>query len=105
MSEIDPALAKDYRDELKAVKDHNYLQERVAISIVENPDDRQYEKLKRQRAKSETERHQERHGKLSRSYGLTVTPDLVEKDDDGWYSQLQLEYYLTVGKAFCSARD
>nr|WP_065711755.1 plasmid replication protein, CyRepA1 family [Picosynechococcus sp. PCC 7117]ANV88854.1 hypothetical protein AWQ22_14690 [Picosynechococcus sp. PCC 7117] len=105
LSEIDPALAKDYRDELKAVKDHNYLQERVAISKVENPDDRQYEKLKRQRAKTETERHQERHGKLSRSYGLTVTPELVEKDDDGWYSQLQLEYYLTVGKAFCSARD
>ncbi|MBE9209430.1 hypothetical protein IQ244_23605 [Nostoc sp. LEGE 06077] len=30
---------------------------------------------------------------------------MVEKDDDGWYPQLRLHYYLTVGRQFLASRD
>jgi hypothetical protein len=42
---------------------------------------------------------------LSRRYEIDVTPDLVEKDDDGWYPQLRMHYYLTLGRNHLSTRD
>jgi hypothetical protein len=30
---------------------------------------------------------------------------LVEKDDDGWYPQLRMHYYLTLGREFLTNRD
>lgn len=42
---------------------------------------------------------------MSRRYEVEVTPDLVEKDDDGWYPQLRLHYYLTLGRGFLTKRD
>ncbi|WP_308189940.1 hypothetical protein [Nostoc sp. XA010] len=57
------------------------------------------------RAKTKTERHQQRKAELSRRYEIGVTPDLVEKDDDGWYPQLRTHYYLTVGREFLTNRD
>ncbi|BBD70519.1 hypothetical protein NIES4072_68860 [Nostoc commune NIES-4072] len=34
-----------------------------------------------------------------------MTPNLVEKDDDGWYPQLRMHYYLTLGREFLTNRD
>ncbi|MEH1793621.1 hypothetical protein [Nostoc sp.] len=42
---------------------------------------------------------------MSRRYEIDVTPDLVEKDDDGWYPQLRMHYYLTLGREFLTTRD
>ncbi|MBN3945178.1 MAG: hypothetical protein HWQ38_01265 [Nostoc sp. NMS7] len=42
---------------------------------------------------------------MSRRYEVEVTPDLVEKDDDGWYPQLRMHYYLTLGREFLTTRD
>ncbi|MHC5767608.1 MAG: DUF3854 domain-containing protein [Nostoc sp.] len=44
-------------------------------------------KLQDKRAKTKTERHQQRKAELSRRYEVDVTPEFVEKDDDGWYLQ------------------
>ncbi|MCC5612805.1 hypothetical protein LC612_40490 [Nostoc sp. CHAB 5834] len=30
---------------------------------------------------------------------------MVEKDDDGWYPQLRMHYYLTLGREFLTTRD
>jgi hypothetical protein len=52
--------------------------------------------------------HQEsqaRKAELSRRYEIDVTPELVEKDDDGWYPQLRMHYYLTLGREFLTTRD
>ena len=57
------------------------------------------------RAKTKTERHQQRKAELSRRYEIEVTPDLVEKDNDGWYPQLRMHYYLTLGREFLTTRD
>ncbi|MEH2045166.1 hypothetical protein [Nostoc sp.] len=42
---------------------------------------------------------------MSRRYEIEVTPDLVEKNDDGWYPQLRMHYYLTLGREFLTNRD
>jgi hypothetical protein len=34
-----------------------------------------------------------------------VTASLVEKDDDGWYPQLRLHYFLTMGQSHLAKRD
>ena len=57
-------------------------------------------------SKTKQERHREAKGSLCRRY-LTedVTHDLIIKDDDGWYPQLQLNYYLSVGRQYLKSRD
>ncbi|MEH1916780.1 hypothetical protein [Nostoc sp.] len=67
--------------------------------------DAELKKLQDTRAKTKTERHQQRKAELSRRYEIDVTPDLVEKDEDGWYPQLRMHYYLTLGREFLTNRD
>ncbi|MDZ8029383.1 MAG: plasmid replication protein, CyRepA1 family [Nostoc sp. DedQUE11] len=64
-----------------------------------------YEALQQQRSKTTTERNIERKYKLEQRYGVEVTPELVKKDDAGYYPQLRLCYYLTVGRAYVESRD
>ncbi|MEO1353807.1 MAG: plasmid replication protein, CyRepA1 family, partial [Cyanobacteria bacterium J06635_15] len=61
--------------------------------------------LEQKRAKTATERRQERNLNLESRYGIEVTPELVARDDEGWYSQLRLHYFLTVGKPYLAERD
>jgi len=35
---------------------------------------------------------------------VPVDADLVLKDDEGWYPQLRLHYFLTVGREFLKMR-
>ncbi|MFN6463929.1 MAG: hypothetical protein RMZ41_019250 [Nostoc sp. DedVER02] len=52
-------------------------------------------KLQDKRAKTKTERHQERKAELPRRYEIDVTPDLVLRDDDGWYPQfICIRYFV-----------
>ena len=67
--------------------------------------DRELEVLREKRSKTEAERLKEHKGNLKQKYQVDVTPELVEKDDKGWYRKLQLHYYLTVGEKFLPARD
>ena len=46
-----------------------------------------------------------REALIVRRYEIDVTPDLVEKDDDRWYPQLRMHYYLTLGREFLTNRD
>ena len=92
-------------EELKETRTANYREYCQEVGIVETPTDKQLEELKNKRAKTKTERHAERKGNLSKRYGVEVTPELVYKDDNGWYPQLQLHYYLTVGNIYLAKRD
>jgi hypothetical protein len=42
---------------------------------------------------------------LHQRYGVEVTSDLVLMDDMGWYPQLRLHYFLTLGRQYLSMRD
>jgi hypothetical protein len=57
------------------------------------------------KAKTKIERHQERKASLNERYGVDVTPELVWRDDEGWYPQLRLHYFLTLGREHLVSRD
>ena len=92
-------------DVLKQSRSENYREYCHEVQKEDTPSDKELEQLKNKRAKTKQERLKERKGNLSKRYGIEVTPELVEKDDQGWYGQLQLHYYLTVGKIYLSQRD
>ncbi|MDZ8260465.1 hypothetical protein [Nostoc sp. ChiQUE01b] len=82
-----------------------YAAECEAIANSDELSNAELKKLQDKRAKTKTERQQQRKAELSRRYEIDVTPDLVEKDDDSWYPQLRMHYYLTLGREFLTKRD
>ncbi|WP_256871998.1 plasmid replication protein, CyRepA1 family [Nostoc sp. TCL26-01] len=92
-------------ESVKAASVELYATECQAIAQSEELSETELKKLQDKRAKTKTERHQQRKAELSRRYEVDVTPDLVEKDDDGWYPQLRMHYYLTMGREFLTKRD
>ncbi|MBD2650011.1 hypothetical protein [Nostoc foliaceum] len=92
-------------ESVKAASVELYAAECKAIADSDELSPTELKKLQDKRAKTKTERHQQRKAQLSRRYEVDVTPDLVEKDDDGWYPQLRMHYYLTLGREFLTNRD
>jgi hypothetical protein len=92
-------------ESVKAASEQLHAAECEAIADSPIISDAELKKLQDKRAKTKTERHQQRKAELSRRYEVDVTPDLVSKDDDGWYPQLRMHYYLTLGREFLTARD
>ncbi|WP_144875533.1 plasmid replication protein, CyRepA1 family, partial [Hyella patelloides] len=90
---------------LNQTRQENYQTFTEAVSDVEKPTPEKLESLLHKRAKTKTERLQERKGNLEIRYGVEVTPELVEKDDKGWYNKLRLHYYLTVGNIYLAQKD
>jgi hypothetical protein len=86
-------------------RDKAYSQERQEIASASDITDVEAKELKDKRAKTKDEHHQERKHSLKERYGVEVTPELVEQDDKGWYPQLRLHYYLTLGREHLSERD
>jgi Domain of unknown function (DUF3854) len=87
-------------------KSKNYQAEREGKIGAKNPNDLELKELKQKAGKTKAERYTEAKGNLCRRY-LTedVTHDLITKDDNGWYPQLQLHYYLAVGSEYLKGRD
>ncbi|MBD2535221.1 DUF3854 domain-containing protein [Nostoc flagelliforme FACHB-838] len=92
-------------ESVKAASEQLYTAECKAIADSDELSGAELKKLQDKRAKTKTERHQQRKAELSRRYKVDVTPELVEKDDDGWYPQLRMHYYLTLGREFLTNRD
>ncbi|WP_181154223.1 hypothetical protein [Nostoc sp. 'Peltigera membranacea cyanobiont' N6] len=92
-------------ESVKAASVELYNAECKAIADSPTISDAELKKLQDTRAKTKTERHQQRKAELSRRYEVDVTPNLVEKDDNGWYPQLRMHYYLTLGREFLTNRD
>ncbi len=104
---LDHRRRKKLEQEITAQKNQVYNSECEDISAADTSEmtPAKYEALQQQRSKTMTERHQERKYKLEQRYGVDVTPELVKKDDEGYYPQLRLHYYLTLGRAFVAKRD
>ncbi|WP_265276771.1 plasmid replication protein, CyRepA1 family [Nostoc sp. KVJ3] len=101
----DPDETKEVVKEVKAASKELYRSECLGVSKSEDVSDDELKKLQEKRVKTKEERYQQRKGELSRRYEVEATPELVEKDDNGWYPQLRLHYYLTVGREFLTSRD
>ncbi len=100
VAEYEQALAQ-----LTLVRDGNKLIE--AHAVVDAPDisTSEYEQLRDKRAKTTEERYQERKHELEKRYAVPVSPELKIRDDEGWYSQLRLHYYLTHNPEYVRLRD
>jgi hypothetical protein len=92
-------------EEVKAASQELYVEECRAIASSDTISDTEFKKLQDKKAKTKIERYQERKALLKERYGVEVTPGLVEKDDRGWYPQLRLHYFLTMGREQLFERD
>ena len=92
-------------EKIKEVQEYHYDQDCDSVSASYTLDDNEYKKSKEKRTKTKEKRHAERKTELTKRYGVDVTPELVKQDDDGWYPQLRLHYYLTIGRPFLKSRD
>ena len=101
-----PDSDRDIDKEIETARDENYQAEIDEIIAAPNPSEIEYKALKKARAKTKAERHAEAKGGLCRRY-LTedITIDLIRKDDVGWYPQIRLHYYLTLGRGLVEDRD
>jgi hypothetical protein len=103
----EPNPITEVETQLKQVAETKYEAECTQIADAPTPTDSEYQKLKDKRAKTKSERWIERKGRLLRRYGdnVSITPELVKKDDEGWYSKILSHYYLTVGRPYLIERD
>ncbi|MEH2297583.1 MAG: hypothetical protein V7K88_00510 [Nostoc sp.] len=92
-------------ESVKAASEELYTAECEAVANSDEVSDPELKKLQDKRAKTKTERQQQRKAELSRRYEIDVTPDLVSRDDHGWYPQLRMHYYLTLGREFLTKRN
>ena len=104
---VDTNLDNDLKDDLKKNKEQNYQEELVAIAStnIENMSEEEYEYLKAQKSKTKEHRHKERKYNVSKRYGIEVTSDLLKLDDDGYYPQLRLHYFLSLGNQFLGDKE
>jgi hypothetical protein len=93
------------KEDITQTCDEEYLEYREAVSAADSVDDSKYERLSRQQCKTQSEQLEFRKAELERRYNVPVTPDLVEKDEDGWYAQLRTHYYFGEGRQFLGDRD
>ena len=76
------------------------------VSSAPNPDDKQYEALRKKSHRTSTELMAVRKGELSRRYSEEVVCyELVELEDKGEYAKARLHYYLTRGREFLPDRE
>jgi hypothetical protein len=97
--------SQQVRQGIYQICENNYDNYRHQVSAAPDISAKELEELNSKKAKTESERLAERKGNLSKRYGIEVTPELVKQDDSGWYPQLQLLYYLTIGKSYLPERD
>lgn len=102
---LDSKEIEEVFNEVQNAAEELYTAQCEEIANAETPSDAEVKQLEEKRAKTKSERQQQRKADISQRYGVEVTPELVRKDDAGWYHQLRLHYYLTLGRQFLVARD
>ncbi|UOO11427.1 MULTISPECIES: plasmid replication protein, CyRepA1 family [unclassified Synechocystis] len=90
---------------IEAVREQNYLADCQAIADAKPLKELEYQQLKKRLVKNSHERQRLRRYELAQRYGIPVTADLVQKDDQNWYQKLRWHYFLTVGRPFLGDRD
>jgi hypothetical protein len=98
--------ATEIKSSVIETKEANYLHERIGVSNSPNLTDAQLEELEKKTCLTKEERYSLRKGKLRKRYATEdLDPELILKDDEGWYPQIQLHYFMTVGKIYLKERD
>ncbi|MFY7798022.1 MAG: plasmid replication protein, CyRepA1 family [Dolichospermum sp.] len=93
--------------ELTENKEENYLNEldEIIETDVSTMTQEQFKHLDKQKLKTKNERHKHRKYQVQDLYKVDVTADLLHKDNEGYYPQLRLHYFLSLGRKFSLLRD
>lgn len=91
--------------EIQAVRNFNYHQECLVIAEAKDLNFAEYTTLKKNLSKTNEVKYALRKYELKQRYCITVTPELIIKDDQKWYEKLRLHYYLTQGRPYLAQRD
>ena len=106
--QVDPGdkeSIESLKDEIKSAKNENYSEHKQAVLNADTISNSEYNSLKEKRELSEGERNQLKRARIERTYGINLTDELITKHDDGWYPQIRLHYFLSVGNQFLGDRD
>jgi len=106
--QVDPGdkeSIESLKDEIKEAKNENYSEHKQAVLDADSLSNSEYNSLKEKRELSEGERNQLKRARIERIYGINLTDELITKDDNNWYPQIRLHYFLTVGNDFLADRD
>jgi len=101
----DKESIKSLKDDIKSAKNENYSEHKEAVLNADTISNSEYDSLKEKRELTEKERNQLKRARIERTYGINLTDELITKDDDNWYPQIRLHYFLTVGNQFLGDRD
>lgn len=91
--------------EMKAIRDESVDKEAQAVAAAAELTEQEYELLQDKRSRTEEENLSERKYQLHKNYGIEVQPTLHILDQNGWYSQARLHYYLTHDSRYLELRD
>jgi hypothetical protein len=101
----DKESIESLKDDIKSAKNENYSEHKEAVLNADTISNSEYNSLKEKRELTEKERNQLKRARIERTYGINLTDELITKDDNGWYPQIRLHYFLTVGNQFLGDRD
>ncbi|MGL6339785.1 MAG: plasmid replication protein, CyRepA1 family, partial [Waterburya sp.] len=102
---IEPKPDNCLVEAITEISTQNYLAECSAIACSPSLDSQEYQTLKKRLIKSLNDRRKLRKYELQQRYHLSITPELVSLDDEGWYQKIRLHYFLTVGRPYLADRD
>ncbi|MDZ8183936.1 MAG: plasmid replication protein, CyRepA1 family [Nostoc sp. ChiSLP02] len=97
--------AKDIKRKIKEIKQQNQLAVATAVANAKDIDYVEYEQLLVKHSLTDEERNQINKYVLRQKYGIKVTSALKLQDDQGYYSQLLIHYYLIHESEYFHIRD
>lgn len=106
----DDASIDAVKEKIKEAKNDNYAAKRKEIIDSDSITNSELAALEEKEKKGMTdkERSQLQRAQIERKYwpkDCNITDELIIKDDDGWYPQIRLHYFLTIGNDFLGDRD
>lgn len=97
--------SKEIKYQIKKIKQQNQLAAATAVANAQDIDYVEYEQLLVKHSLTDKERQQINKYILTQRYGVEVTPLLKLRDDQEYYSQLLIHYYLTHESEYFHVRD
>ncbi|WP_414578459.1 plasmid replication protein, CyRepA1 family [Anabaena sp. CCY 9402-a] len=96
---------KEIKRQIRQIKQKNQLAAALNVANAKDIDYVEHDQLSAQHSLTDIERHQIQKYHLKLRYGIPVTPLLKLRDDQGYYSQLLIHYYLTHESEYFHIRD
>ncbi|TFI52062.1 DUF3854 domain-containing protein [Mastigocladus laminosus UU774] len=97
--------AKEIKRKIKEIKQHNQLAAAKAVAHAKDIDYVEYDQLIAKHSLTDEERNQIHKYILRQIYSIPVTPQLKLLDEQGYYGQLLIHYYLTHESEYFWIRD